>query len=503
MKDKTTTEAQTSEARPPVVGIFGHIDHGKSTLIDYIRKTNITEKEAGGITQHVSAYEVLHALRDGREAKITFIDTPGHEAFTGIRTRGAQMADIAILVVSAEDGVKPQTLESLKFIQESKLPYIVAITKIDKSSADIVRTKQSLAENNVFVEGYGGDTPVVALSAVTGAGIDDLLEMIVLVSELEGKTAERDTLASGVIIESKLDPKRGIVGVGVIKNGTARKGLFVATKSGIAPLRYILDAEENQVEELSFSSPIQIVGWDKMPKSGEEFLTFLKKTEAQEYQELKTEKPLNHKQNKEEEETHVLPLVIKADTFGSLEALEQEIQKLKRERIVPKIVFSGVGSIGENDIKVSLASGLALVIGFNTKVDSSAGALAERNGVSILNKNIIYEIIDEVKKLLETSEPKIEVEETQGVAKILKIFSVNKNKQVIGARVTSGTIEQNSLVKIIRRESEVGQGRVRELQSAKVKTGSVSEGQEFGALIESKLEIAPGDMIEAVKVVVK
>lgn len=491
------------EPRPPVVGIFGHIDHGKSTLIDYIRKTNITEKEAGGITQHVSAYEVLHTLQDGRGARITFIDTPGHEAFTGIRTRGAQMADIAILVVSAEDGVKPQTLESLKFIQESKLPHIVAITKTDKASSDIMRTKQSLAENSIFVEGYGGDTPVVALSAVTGDGVPELLEMIALVSELEGKTAERDALASGVIIESKLDPKRGIVGVGVIKNGTARKGLFVATKSGIAPLRYILDAEDNQVDELSFSSPIQIVGWDSMPKSGEEFFTFLKKNEAEEYKKTGLDNSPSQKKEKASEDMSFLPLVIKADTFGSLEAVEQEIAKLGRERIIPKVVSSGVGSVGENDIKASLAAGSAMVIGFNTKTDSSALALAERNGITILNKNIIYEIIDEIKSRLEAGEPKIEVEEVQGTAKILKIFSVNKNKQVIGARVISGTIEQNSLVKIVRREAEIGQGRVRELQASKVKTGSVSEGQEFGAMIESKFEIAPGDMVEAIKTVVK
>ncbi|NCN08034.1 GTP-binding protein, partial [Candidatus Parcubacteria bacterium] len=254
MMAETTTNSQ--ESRPPVVGIFGHIDHGKSTLIDYIRKTNTTLKEAGGITQHVSAYEIVHNMKDGRDMKITFLDTPGHEAFSGIRTRGASIADIAVLVVSAEDGVKPQTLEVLKYIKESNIPFLVAITKIDKASADINQTKQSLAENGVYVEGYGGDTSVVEVSSVTGQGVDDFLDMIILMSELEDKKAERETLGSGIIIEGRLDNKRGITAVGIIKNGTISPGLFAASKGAVAPIRFILDASGNTVDELSFSSPI-------------------------------------------------------------------------------------------------------------------------------------------------------------------------------------------------------------------------------------------------------
>ena len=282
------------EARPPVVAILGHIDHGKSTLIDYIRKTNVTKTEAGhrhaeagyglaeagGITQHISAYEVTHTSKDGRKRHITFLDTPGHEAFSSIRTRCANVADIAALIVSAEDGVKPQTLEVFKQIKECALPYLVVITKIDKPSANVLRTKQNLAENEIYVEGYGGNTPVVELSATKGKGVDEFLDMIGLISELEDKTADRDALGSGVIIESKRDAKRGISAVGIIKDGTVRPGLFAAVSGTIAPIRFLLDAEGKVVETLSFSSPVQIVGWDKMPAIGEEFKTFLKKEEA-------------------------------------------------------------------------------------------------------------------------------------------------------------------------------------------------------------------------------
>src|SRR3989344_1936782 len=221
----------TASRRPPVVAVLGHIDHGKSTLIDYIRKTNVTKSEVGGITQHISAYEITRVSKDGQSTRITFLDTPGHEAFSGIRTRGTNVADIAVLVVSAEDGVKPQTLEVFKHIRESSIPYLVAITKIDKPSADVLRTKQSLAENEIYVEGYGGNTPVVELSAKTGQGVDEFLDMIALMADLEVKTADRETLGSGIIIESRRDAKRGITAVGIIKNGTLRRGLFAAARA--------------------------------------------------------------------------------------------------------------------------------------------------------------------------------------------------------------------------------------------------------------------------------
>lgn len=492
------------EIRPPVVGIFGHIDHGKSSLLDYIRKSNVVATEAGGITQHISAYEITHTLTDGRPVKITFLDTPGHEAFARVRTRGANVADIAVLVVSGEDGVKPQTLEVYKYIKESGLPFIVAITKMDKPTADVERTKQNLAENDIYVEGYGGSVSFVPLSAKTGAGVSDLLEMIALQAELSELKGEPEAMGSGIIIESKLDPKRGITAVAIIKDGTVSKGTFAASSGALTPLRFILDSEGNQVEELTFSSPIQIVGWDKLPKVGSEFKTFLKKNEALEYlEEEKAGLKAPIQRSVSPSDLITLPLVIKADTAGSLEAVENEIAKLSRERIVPKITLSSVGSVGEGDVKAAIATPGTLILGFHTKIDSSALALAERTGVTINLYNVIYELTDKVAELLSEREPRIEVEEITGSAKVLKLFSSAKGKQVLGARVLNGKIALGNTLKIMRREADIGRAKVRELQQAKIAAEEVLEGAEFGAMIESKLEIAPGDMLEAVSMVTK
>lgn len=500
----STKIKEKGEPRPPVVAILGHIDHGKSTLLDYIRKTNITSSEAGGITQHASAYEIIHTSKEGKSGHITFLDTPGHEAFGSMRSRCANAADIAALVVSAEDGVKPQTLEVFKQIKECALPYLVVITKVDKPTANIERTKQSLAENGIYVEGYGGDTAVVELSAKTGKGVDEFLDMILLLSQMEEKISDREALGSGIIIESRVDTKRGISAVGVIKDGTIRRGLFAASSGSIAPIRFMLDAEGNMVEELSFSSPIQIVGWSDLPRVGEEFKTFLKKDDALAYAVSSGNLFKNLRaENKLAEGVSTLPIVIKADATGSLEVITQELEKLSRERIVPRIIASGVGSVNENDIKSALSTPGTIVLGFNTKIDSQTGALAERSGIMILTFDIIYDLKNKVADLLSEKEPKVEVEELTGSAKVLRIFNTAKGKQVLGGRVISGILERNALIKIKRRDAEIGTGKVKELQQSKIATDSVSEGMEFGAMIESKIEIAPGDILDAVVLVTK
>jgi len=500
----TTNEKETSP-RPPVVGILGHIDHGKSTLIDYIRKSNITASEAGGITQHVRAFEVSRQRADGRLSKITLLDTPGHEAFKSLRTRGASVADIGILIVSAEDGVKPQTQEVLKYIEESSLPYIVAITKIDKPSADPMRARQSLAENGVLVEGYGGSVPVVDVSAKTGQGVNDLLDMIDLVAELENLSGTAEELGSGIIIESSLDPKRGIAATGVIKNGTMRKGMFAVCGESLMPIRFLLDADEKMVDELTFSSPVRLIGWDKIPPIGEEFRTFLKKDDALKY--IEGGKNKNKKDNtiksQVTEGAIMLPIIVKADTAGSLEAIEGEIAKVAKERIVPKIIYTGVGSINENDVKLAIATPGAVVVGFHTKSDSRAVALAERSGIELLTYTIIYELTDKISEILTAREPRVQVEETTGSAKVLRLFNSAKNKQVLGARALTGTISLGNSIKIMRRDVEIGRGKVRELQQAKIAVEKVDEGNEFGAMIESKTEVAPGDVLEAVTLVTK
>lgn len=499
----TSTANNKTTPRAPIVAVMGHIDHGKSTLIDYIRKTNLTEKEAGGITQHVSAYEIEHSGENGDLRHITFLDTPGHEAFGGIRKRGANAADIAILVVSAEDGVKPQTLEARDRILESKAPYIVAINKIDRPSADVERTKQSLAENNIYVEGYGGDVPFVPVSAKTGEGVDALIEMVGLVADLAELKYDPEMPGNGVIVESNLDPRRGISSVAVIKSGVVKKGMIAATAGATAPLRLILDITDNQVEEIEAGRPIQIVGWSDSPQTGAEFKTFPNKEEAEAYAAEAPEKILGPNKQNLAEGVEALPLVIKADAAGSLEAVTDEINKLSRERIVPHIINASVGIINENDVKAAIAASGATILGFNTKADSRAGALAERSEVAILTFNIIYELIDKVKEILEEKEPRIEVEESYGKAKILKIFSTMKGKQVLGGRVNEGEIRKGGNFKIFRRESELGKGKVKELQQSKVDTESIQEGTEFGAMIESKVEVAPGDVLEFYTTVTK
>ncbi len=495
---------QHKDARPPVVAILGHIDHGKSTLIDYIRKTNVAETEVGGITQHISAYEIIRTSKDKKKVHITFLDTPGHEAFERIRIRCASLADIAALIISAEDGVKPQTLEAFKHIKECSMPYLVVITKIDKPSANVERTKQGMAENGIYVEGYGGDTPVVELSAITGKGVSDFLDMISLMAELDGKTADRNALGSGVIVESYLDAKRGITAVGIIRDGTVRQGLFAAAPGAVTPIRFFLDGDGNSVDELSFSSPIQIIGWDKMPKIGTEFKTFLKKEEAVNFAaKMKTQSSGGKPNQKAVDGLSFLPIVVKADTTGSLEVITDELKKLSRERILPKVISSSVGSINENNVKSALTTPGTVIIGFNTKIDPQAAALAERSGITTLLFNIIYELTDKVKELLSEKEPRIEVEEMLGTSKVLKLFGATKGKQIIGGRVLSGLIKRGASIKIMRRDTEIGQGKIKELQQSKIAVDSLNEGSEFGAMIESKVEIVPGDMFNMTTLVTK
>jgi len=502
MKDSLTLDEK--EVRPPVVAVMGHIDHGKSTLLDYIRKANTAEGEAGGITQHVSAYEVVH-----NGSKITFLDTPGHEAFAGIRSRGASIADIAILVVSAEDGVKLQTIEAYKHIKGSAVPFIVVITKIDKPSANIDRTKQSLAENDIYVEGYGGSISVVAVSAKTGEGVSDLLDMIILLSEIEHFTGDRGRWGSGIVLESRLDPKIGIMTVGIVKDGTVKKGMIVASVGAIAPLRFIRDGEGKEQESISFSSPIQIAGWDNAPPVGAIFETFEEKLAAQLYAESELAKAKVHYSNKNTSSINIgeniynLPIIIKADVMGSLEAIIYELGKFSYERITPKIVLKGIGTVSENDVKSAMTTTGTIIFSFNTKVDSQASALAERSGVSIETFDIIYKLTERIDELLKGQEPKIEVEETTGSGKVLKTFGVTKDKQVLGIRANSGSFDMGEEIKIIRQETEIGRGKIEELQQNKIKTDHVTEGNEFGAMIKSKTEIAPGDILEQITKVIK
>lgn len=495
---KTQDSQSHSIVRPPVIVIMGHIDHGKSTLLDYIRKSNVVAGEAGGITQKISAYEVTHKDASGSMQKITFLDTPGHEAFSKVRSRGANVADIAVLVVSAEDGVKPQTIEALKSIQKSKIPYVVAINKIDKPGANIERTKQNLAENEIFVEGWGGTIAAVPISAKTGQGIPDLLDMLLLTAEVEGYKADLSKPAEGVVIESSLDKKKGIQATLVIKEGKFSSGMVIVAGSALSPARIVEDFNGKKISEAQVCSPINVIGWDEIPHVGETFKAFANKKEAEIYiQENKTSaKKAPIKQDASTEEKFTIPLLIKAQVAGSLDAMEHEIKKIETPEAAYRIIFAGAGDIKESDVKIAGGKEGTIIVGFGTKIESEAQNLAERLKVEIKTFDIIYKLSEWLAEIKEERRPRINFEESIGVLKVLKTFSKMKDKQVIGGRVENGEIHLHGKCKIIRREAEIGQGEIRELQQAKSKTSTVEAGNECGLMVESKVEIAAGDRIE-------
>ncbi len=497
------TQSQNRIIRPPVVAVMGHIDHGKSTLLDYIRKSNTTNSEVGGITQAISAYEVIHNNSEGVPSKITFLDTPGHAAFVSLRDRGARIADIAILVVSAEDGVKPQTLEALRSIKDAGLPYVVAINKIDKEAANVERTKISLSENEIYIEGYGGDVPAIPLSAKTGKGVPELLDMILLISELEELTANPDAFGEGVVLETGRD-KAGISATLIIKNGSIKNGMHIAVEGSLAPVRIMENFMGEKIVEATFSSPVRIIGFDSAPRTGAPFKSFPSKKEAEQYQD--TYLSLNDdKKVKEavEDSRYIIPILIKAQNAGAIEAIQHELGKIVNERVAFKVVAKSVGDITENDVKAASGKLHTVILGFNVKVDNAAKSLAERLGLEIKTFDIIYKLTEYVEQLAIDQTPKIEVEERTGLAKILKLFSKVKDRQILGGRVEDGIVALNEEVKIWRRESEIGRGHIRELQKQKTKVSEVEAGSEFGAMIESKIELSPGDKIECFQKVIK
>ena len=491
--------AQKQIERPPVICIMGHIDHGKSTLLDYIRKTNIVDKEAGGITQKISAYEVVH-----KGKKITFLDTPGHESFSKIRRRGASVADIAILVVSAEDGVKKQTIEALHAIRESDTPMIVAINKIDKPGADIEKTKVNLAENEIYLEGFGGDVPYVPISAKFGQGVDDLMDLMLLVAEVEELKGSPSANAEGVVIEANMDKKKGISATMIIKDGTIKNGMFVACGKALAPTRIMEDFIGKKIDSATFSSPIRIIGFDTLPKVGNKFVTFTDKESALEYIAAYVE-PIIKKEIAEEagENTGIINVIIKADVTGSIEGIEHELEKIRTERMKVKIVHFGVGDITDNDINMLAGKPDSLVLGFNVKADSQAMSSAEKAGIQIKTFDIIYKLTEWLAEVALSKTPKINVEEMTGRAKVLKFFSATKDRNIIGARVEEGEIKLGDEIKIMRNETEVGRGKIRELQQAKEKTSEVRSGVEFGCQLQSAITPAPGDKLVAFTVIQK
>lgn len=495
----------STTSRPPIVAVMGHIDHGKSSLLDYIRKANVTASEAGGITQHVSAYEAVHT-HEGTERQITFLDTPGHEAFKALRARGAAAADIAILVIAADDGVKPQTLEAFSAATEAGTPVVVAITKIDKPGADAERAKYSAVENAIYLEGVGGSIPYAPVSSKTGEGVPELLDLVLLTADLAELTARPDGQADGFVLESSQDPKRGMAATLIVKNGTLTTSSFVVAGTAIAPVRFIENFAGKRITAANPSQPVSITGWSSLPPAGTPFITVATKKEAEKLvaEASKANSPSASTSANSATDTNsiTLPLVIKADVSGSLEAIRHELNKVSHERVTIRIVYEGIGPVSEGDVKTA-QTGNAVIIAFTVGVDSLGRDAAQRLNVPIESFSIIYDLVERVQALVDERAPVITVEEVHGQAKILKVFSVAGNKHVMGARWESGTLAVNDMVKIDRRGIPLGQGRLTNLQQARSDVQEIKMEGEFGLQVESRVEIAAGDTIAAFAVVSK
>ena len=497
MTDTTTQENIIK--RPPVVAIMGHVDHGKSTLLDYIRKSNIVAGEAGGITQHISAYEV-----DIDGEKITFIDTPGHAAFDNMRDRSGAVADIAILIISAEDGVKQQTKHAIEVIQKHDIPFIVAINKIDKPNADQEKVKMDLLEAGIYLEGYGGDVPYVAISAKKGTNVDELLQTILLLAEMEEMKGDLSKNAHGFVIESERDPKKGITATLIIKDGSITKGQFVVVEDSMAPTRMLANFKGKAIEEAHFSSPIKLSGFDSIPRVGGRFETYDTKKEAmeavEEYRRLKEELKEHADLIPEVPEgVALVPIILKTDVAGTAEAIEQEIKKKTDDRVIFKIIKAETGSISESDIQLALTDERTVILGFHTQEDLHLKNINGYDQVTIAIFDIIYELNEWLDKLYEERKIKREVKKPLGTLRVLKVFSRQKQRTLIGGEVVDGILSVGDEFRILERgEEEYTYGRIVGIQEGKQdRTKVEGKGTQCGMMVETKGEIHEGELLEA------
>lgn len=491
------TQQTNKTERSPVVAIMGHVDHGKSSLLDYIRKTNIVDGEAGGITQHISTYEV-HLENDKR---ITFLDTPGHAAFDNMRHRGGTIADIAILIVSAEDGVKTQTKHAIEVIKKNDIPYIVAINKVDKPAANPEKVKTDLLEEGIYVEGYGGDIPFNLISAKTGQGVDDLLESLLLVAEMEEMTGDTSKLATGFVVESHRDPKQGVSATLVIKNGSIKKGQFVVVDDSITPTRMLRDFAGGNIDEAIFSAPIQLIGFDKLPPVGSRFETFNTKKEAEaaiaEFKEMEQELADRIEMLRVPEGVALVPVILKTDVAGTAEAISEQIEKMTTDDVIFKIIKCETGCINESDLKLSLSDPNTVIVGFHVDEDSNIKNCNEYEDLTIQTFDIIYKLTEWFEDLYEKRRIKKQVDTTLGELKVLKVFSAQQGQTLVGGSIAFGTISKNESCKIKRNGLVVGQGKLIALQQGKSSTERVTDvGTECGVMIETKTTINEGDIIE-------
>lgn len=489
-------------ARPPVLVLLGHVDHGKSSILEAIKDLKITEREVGGITQHIGAYEIEH-----QDKKITFIDTPGHEAFKALRSRGAKVADIAILVIDATEGVKSQTKEAISHIKMAQIPMIVAINKMDLPQADPERVKRELEKEEVKVESLGGKIPAVKISAKTGQGISELLELILLVAEMEDLKTSLSKPGRGVVIEAYLDSYRGPTATLLVQEGKVKLGDIIGTSSTYGKVRILEDFQGRPLKEALPSQPAVAIGFIQVPQVGERFKVFpdLKKAQAE----------IISREKKEERnvlfitpEKKVLNLILKADVLGSLEAINEVLKSLPQEKVIVRVLSQGVGEINEKDIKLA-KSGKAKIIGFRIKPDPIAKKLAERDNIKILCFEVIYELSQTVRALMEKMvEPELTREEL-GEIRTLVVFKSDKRKQIVGGKVIKGEVRRGAKIEVWRlspqgeTSEKIGEGKLLNLQRNKKDIERGVKGDEVGILYEGRGKIEEGDILRIYKEVKK
>ena len=492
------------EKRPPVVTIMGHVDHGKTTLLDAIRNSRVVTGEAGGITQHIGAYQVNHG-----GSVITFLDTPGHAAFTSMRARGAQVTDICVLVVASDDGVMPQTNEAIDHAKAAGVPIIVAINKMDKPTANPERVMQELLEFSLVPEEWGGDTIYVKLSALQGEGIDDLLEMINLVSEMNEYKANPKRLATGTVIEAKLDKGRGPVATLLVENGTLRVGDAIVVGNTHGRVRAMVNDLNQRIEAAGPSTPIEITGLNDVPQAGDRFMVFPSEKEARQIADQRTAnaRELGNKPGKavslddlfsqiQEGEMKELNVIIKGDVQGSVEALSGSLQKIDVEGVKINIIRASVGTITETDVTLAAASG-AIIIGFNVRPSSTTRQQAANEGVDIRLHSIIYKVIEEIEAAMKGMLDPIFEEKVTGQLEVRQTFKVSKVGTIAGCYVTDGSVSRNASVRVIRDGIVVFEGELGSLKRFKDEVKEVNYGYECGITIERYNDIKEGDIIEA------
>ena len=504
LKEEEEDES-TMVSRPPVVCVMGHVDHGKTSLLDAIRKTNVTRGEAGGITQHIGAYVV-----DINGQKITFLDTPGHEAFTAMRMRGANSTDIAVLVVAADDGVMPQTVEAISHAKAAGVEIIVAINKIDKPSANIERVKQELSEYDLIPEDWGGTTPFVPVSAKTGEGIDDLLEMILLTAEVSELKANPNRAARGLVIEAQLDKGKGPVATILVQKGTLHVGDFIAAGACNGKVRAMMDDKGRRVKQAGPSTPVEILGLGDVPNAGEVLMSFENDKEAKNFaaafvsenknrllEETKGKLSLDNLFDQiQASDLKELPIIVKADVQGSVEAVKQSLVKLSNDEVVVRVIHGGVGAVNESDVSLAATSN-AIIIGFNVRPDTTAKQLAEQEGVDLRLYRVIYQAIEDVEAAMKGMLDPVFEEKVIGHAEVRQLFKASGVGTIAGSYVLDGTFQRGCKVRITRGEEQIYEGELASLKRFKDDVKEVRAGYECGLVFQDFNDVKEEDKVEA------